>query len=122
MVKKTFSLILAALLMAQVLVGCGSSTGDGGTTTPADTSVNTTEETIPDEPDKKNGLWYADYLPEMDYEGYTFRVLTMEQFPTDVAEEDGDRYLTTSDLSRLTILSGTVHGLMTRCLNTPKKP
>lgn len=88
MTKKTLSLILAALLMAQVLVGCGNSNGD--TTTSADTSGSTTEETIPDEPNKKNGLWYADYLPEKDYEGYTFRVLTMDQFPTDVTEEDGD--------------------------------
>ena len=88
MTKKTLSLILAALLMAQVLVGCGNSNGD--TTTSADTSGATTEETIPDEPNKKNGLWYADYLPEKDYEGYTFRVLTMDQFPTDVTEEDGD--------------------------------
>ena len=88
MTKKTLSLILAALLMAQVLVGCGNSNGD--TTTSADTSGATTEETIPDEPNKKNGLWYADYLPEKDYEGYTFKVLTMDQFPTDVTEEDGD--------------------------------
>ena len=88
MAKKTLSLILAALLVAQVLVGCGNSNGD--TTTSADTSGATTEETIPDEPNKKNGLWYADYLPEKDYEGYTFRVLTMDQFPTDVTEEDGD--------------------------------
>ena len=88
MTKKTLSLILAALLMAQVLVGCGNSNGD--TTTSADTSGATTEETILDEPNKKNGLWYADYLPEKDYEGYTFRVLTMDQFPTDVTEEDGD--------------------------------
>lgn len=88
MTKKTISLILAALLMAQVLVGCGNSNGD--TTTSADTSGGTTEETIPDEPNKKNGLWYADYLPEKDYEGYTFRVLTMDEFPTDVIEEDGD--------------------------------
>lgn len=90
MAKKTFSLILTALLMAQVLAGCGNSTGNDDTTTPAGTSGDTTEETIPDEPNKKNGLWYADYLPEKDYEGYTFRVLTMDQFPTDVTEEDGD--------------------------------
>lgn len=90
MAKRTFSLILAAFLMAQVLVGCGNSTGNGDTTTPADASGDATEETIPDEPNKKNGLWYADYLPEKDYEGYTFRVLTMDQFPTDVTEEDGD--------------------------------
>ncbi len=88
MTKKTLSLILAALLMAQVLVGCGNSNGD--TTTSADTSGATTEETIPDEPNKKNGLWYADYLPEKDYEGYMFRVLTMDDHPTHSDEEDGD--------------------------------
>lgn len=51
MTKKTLSLILAALLMAQVLVGCGNSNGD--TTTSADTSGATTEETIPDERTRK---------------------------------------------------------------------
>ena len=90
MAKKTLSLILAALLVAQVLVSCGNDSDGGNTTTPTEISGATTEETIPDEPNKKNGLWYADYLPEKDYEGYTFRVLTMDQFPTDVTEEDGD--------------------------------
>lgn len=89
MKKKTFSLILAALLMSQVLVGCGSSDGSKNTT-PTDTSGDTNVDTVPDEPNKKNGLWYADYLPEKDYGGDTFRVLTMERFPTDVPEENAD--------------------------------
>lgn len=90
MAKKTFSIILALLLTVQVITGCDSGKETDDTSSPSDTTTDSTGETTQGEPNKKDGLWYADYLPDKDYGGYTFRVVTMDRFPTDVTEENGD--------------------------------
>lgn len=93
MKKKTFSQIaflLAALTAAQILASCGNESQTQNNTTPSTNQDISSEVTTADEPNKKNGLWYADYLPEKDYDGYTFRVVSVDILPTDVAEETND--------------------------------
>lgn len=63
MAKKTFSIILALLLTVQVITGCGSEKETDDTSSQSDTTADSTGETTQGEPNKKDGLWYADYLP-----------------------------------------------------------
>ncbi len=65
--KRIFSLLLAVLLIGTALLSCADDTNEPGATTtagPADTAATTEGET----------RLYPD-LPEMDFDGYTFKVL-----------------------------------------------
>ena len=77
----TASFLLTGLLAVNACISC-SNTAE----TPVVTASNdtTTEETTVDD------SYHADYLPEVNYNGYVFRVITMPEYPTDVTEENGD--------------------------------
>lgn len=74
--------LLAAILAAQTLVGCGDSQSgkNPDTTSPEQASAETTAD------DK----YHADYLPDEKYDNYVFRVVTMQEYPSDITEENGD--------------------------------
>ncbi len=54
---------------------------------PTETSAIT--ESVSDE-SGEDEYYHADYLPERDYDGYVFRVVTVPEWPTDITEENGD--------------------------------
>ena len=74
--------LLAAILAAQTLVGCGESRSGNKPDTSSPEQVS--EETTADD------SYHADYLPDVNYDGYVFRVVTMQEYPTDITEENGD--------------------------------
>lgn len=80
--NRVFAILLAALMTASVLTGCGGGeTADE--TAAADTAVQTESET---EPEK----FAADYLPQVSYDGYQYRIISYDEYPAHVEELTGE--------------------------------
>ncbi|MBQ3178366.1 MAG: hypothetical protein IJB52_11160 [Clostridia bacterium] len=81
MKKRIFILLLSALLCASALTGCG-----GG-----ETADETTSQTAAAETEAETEFRYtADYLPDVTYDGYAYRVIAFEENPAHVDEPSGD--------------------------------
>ncbi|MBR4959758.1 MAG: hypothetical protein IKY52_02560 [Clostridia bacterium] len=86
MKKFTEKRILAALLLTAlalpVLTACGDSANDPQTTeqTGTDTAAAETEETA----------YKADYLPDVTYDGYVYRIIAYEEYPAHTEELTGE--------------------------------
>ena len=81
MKKRIFILLLSALLCASALTGCG-----GGETADETTSQTAAAETEPE----TEFRYTADYLPDVTYDGYAYRVIAFEENPAHVDEPSGD--------------------------------
>lgn len=82
MKTKLASLFLAILLLISC-IGCAIKEQ-------TDASPNADTQNIESEEETTVFVYQADYLPDRDFEGYVFRVVTVDWLPTDVAEETGD--------------------------------
>ncbi len=80
---KFLAILLALLLASASMAACGGAT----TETTADTASTTTAaaETAPEET-----KYVADYLPDVDYNGYEYRIVEYEEWPAHVDEPSGD--------------------------------
>ncbi len=76
------SVLMAMLISSQVLASCGGETTE---TTSGAQETETAVETVPEETDYK-----ADYLPDVKYDGYSYRIIDYEEYPMHIAEPSGD--------------------------------
>ena len=83
---KRICLFLALLMMASLFVGCGEAAGDETTVDTAAEVVETEAET--DELEARKAI--PDDLPDMDFGGYEFRILTYSPKTYEVEELTGD--------------------------------
>jgi len=96
-IKKLISLILPVMLIMGLLAGCGDTPPDTSDTKSTADLNNNNEEETPEtvtEPEK----YIAGYLPEVNYEGYEFRMVAPTGYDSaslfaDVEEETGDTIL-----------------------------
>ena len=78
--KKILAALLAALMRAPTFTACSESTANSETEPAADSSAPSAEgETVVEETEPEDSrASISDDLPEMDFEGQNFRVLTTE--------------------------------------------
>ncbi len=88
MKAKRFTLILLACLLTLSVISCGENT-DVSENVPTDTSAETVAETTAETEPEDTG-YKADYLPNVTYDGYKFRIVGYEEYPKDIAEPSGE--------------------------------
>ena len=74
---------IITVLLLIVLIFSATSCGSGDSVSPI-TTVTDTADTAAEQ------KYVADYLPDKNYGGYTFQVITVLEYPTDVEEMNGD--------------------------------
>ncbi len=76
------ALFFALLLCTPIFVSCGEDTPTAETsgTTVTETTAETEEETA----------YTADYLPDVTYDGYEYRLIAYEEYPAHMTEPSGD--------------------------------
>jgi len=80
MKKRIFLMLLAALLCTSAFASCGG-----------ETETDTTVQTAAAETEAETEFRYkADYLPDVTYDGYTYRIHAYEENPAHVDEPSGD--------------------------------
>ncbi len=80
MKKRIFLMLLAALLCTSAFASCGG-----------ETETDTTAQTAAAETEAETEFRYkADYLPDVTYDGYTYRIHAYEENPAHVDEPSGD--------------------------------
>ncbi len=77
-------LLLLAMLVSPMLYACGSSEAE----TNADTADTSAAETTPEA--ETEFRYKADYLPEVTYDGYEYRLISYEEHPSHVEEPTGE--------------------------------
>ncbi|MBQ8641544.1 MAG: hypothetical protein IJ480_04945 [Clostridia bacterium] len=81
--KKTIiAALLLAMLITPVLTACGEETAE--TTAPEET----VQETVAAEPEETG--YRADYLPDVTYDGYQYRIISYDEYPAHVEEITGE--------------------------------
>lgn len=81
--KRVFLCLLAALLLFPSMTSCG------GDTTETTTNTNVTD-TDTAESETDDGLYVADYLPDVTYDGYEYRIYDYDEYPSDIEEPSGN--------------------------------
>lgn len=81
--KRVFLCLLAALLLFPSMTSCGSDT----TETTTNTNVTDTDTA---ESETDDGLYVADYLPDVTYDGYEYRIYDYDEYPSDIEEPSGN--------------------------------
>lgn len=82
--KKTsvrrISLMLSLLVTASLAAACGDT---------AEKPAEDTKPTVTTEAVTEDTSYHADYLPDVDYGGYEYRVLDYEEYPIEIGEQSG---------------------------------
>lgn len=81
--NRIFLCLLAALLLFSSMTSCGSDT----TETTTNTNVTDTDTA---ESETDDGLYVADYLPDVTYDGYEYRIYDYDEYPSDIEEPSGN--------------------------------
>lgn len=81
--KHGFLCLLAALLLVSTVTSCGGDTSE--TTTNTDNSQTDTTPT-----ETETTLYAADYLPDVTYDGYEYRIYDYEEWPAHIDEPSGN--------------------------------
>lgn len=81
--NRIFLCLLAALLLFTSMTSCGSDT----TETTTNTNVTDTDTA---ESETDDGLYVADYLPDVTYDGYEYRIYDYDEYPSDIEEPSGN--------------------------------
>ena len=83
--KHTFAMLLAALLLTvSALTACGG--GESAEETAGETTAQAAETTAETEETK----YVADYLPDVTYDGYQYRIISYDEYPAHVEELTGE--------------------------------
>ncbi len=82
--SRTVTLLLAALLLTSSLVSCGGSTTETTSTNSQTGSTANSAETA-----EETG-YKADYLPDVSYDGYQYRIISYDEYPAHVEEMTGE--------------------------------
>ena len=81
--KKCMTVMLLAAMLLSVLASCG-----GGETTEDTTAAdNTVQETAAETEETR---YVADYLPDVTYDGYQYRIISYDEYPAHVEELTGE--------------------------------
>ena len=80
MKEKRLTILFLACLLALSAVSCGGTT-ETAENLPAETAAET-------EPEETG--YHADYLPDVTYDGYLYRVASFADYPKDITEPTGD--------------------------------
>ena len=87
MFTSTFKKHMTAMLLAALLLSVLASCGGGETAEDTTAADNTVQETTAETEEIK---YVADYLPDVTYDGYQYRIISYDDYPAHVEELTGE--------------------------------